>query len=118
MSMWLMYLILKLNAVSILFIALPAIIIFASLITLLLMAISDDYGDMKITIKTWNIVKKVLFWAIILFTVGVCMPTTEQAAIIYFVPKVLNNKQIQQMPNKLVTLANEWMDEQIKDLKK
>ena len=60
---------------------------------------------------------KCLIGALLLGFVGIILPTTKQAAAIYFVPKVINNKQVCKMPDKLVTLANSWMDEQIKSIK-
>jgi hypothetical protein len=31
-------------------------------------------------------------------------------AIIYVVPKVVNNKDVQAIPGKLLDLSNEWLD--------
>jgi hypothetical protein len=67
--------------------------------------------------KLLKIFKILVAMEIIIFLLLVVVPTTKQAAAIYFVPKVINNKQIRKMPDKLVTLANSWMDEQIKSIK-
>lgn len=104
MSMWLMYLILKLDDITK---VLQCIAIIASAI-LLLNAIA----------KPNAMTGKLLIMAILLLFIGIILPTTKQAAAIYFVPKVINNKEVSKMPNKLVTLANDWMDEQIKSIKK
>lgn len=39
------------------------------------------------------------------------VPNTKQAAAIYVLPRVVNNEQLQQLPNKLLELSNEWLDE-------
>ncbi len=39
------------------------------------------------------------------------VPNTKQAATIYVLPRVVNNEQLQQLPNKLLELSNEWLDE-------
>jgi hypothetical protein len=48
-------------------------------------------------------------WLVIHFIIGL-LPTTQEMAIIYVVPKVVNNKQVQAIPGKLLTLSNEWLD--------
>jgi hypothetical protein len=39
------------------------------------------------------------------------LPTTREMAIIYVVPKVLENPAVCGIPNKLLTLSNEWLEE-------
>lgn len=43
------------------------------------------------------------------------LPSTKEAAAIYFIPKFYNsiteNKELQKIPPKLVDLANQWLDE-------
>jgi hypothetical protein len=41
---------------------------------------------------------------------AVLLPTTNQMAIIYVVPKIINNTQVQNIPGKLLTLTDEWID--------
>lgn len=39
------------------------------------------------------------------------IPSTKEMAIIYVVPKIVNNKEIQQIPSKMIKLASDWIDE-------
>lgn len=116
MNMWMMYLVLKLDLLTGGLIVIPIITIGLSLFILGSVYV-NDYGEHEDTKKVWKFTKKVLIFAIFPLLLGVLIPNTKQAAMIYFVPKVINNKQIQKMPAKLVTLANDWMDEQIKQTK-
>ena len=38
-------------------------------------------------------------------------PTTKEMCAIKLVPIIANNEQVQELPNKVVDLANEWLDE-------
>ena len=121
MSMWLMYLIIILDdlqqtvnicGVIILILAILFFVIAA------FMAMSND-SDEYIKQKKYCLKNsyRLIIASVILSLGMVLIPTTKQAAAIYFVPKVINNKQVCKMPDKLVTLANDWMDEQIKSIK-
>jgi len=39
------------------------------------------------------------------------LPTTKQACAIYVIPRIVNNKEVQELPEKVVDLANEWLEE-------
>lgn len=39
------------------------------------------------------------------------VPTTRQMCIIKILPLIANNEQVQELPNKIVELANDWLDE-------
>ena len=39
------------------------------------------------------------------------IPSTKQLAAIYLLPKIVENRQITELPDKAVTLANEWLEE-------
>ena len=43
----------------------------------------------------------------------VMTPDTKQAAVIYCLPKIVNNEQVQKIPEKLLDLSNTWLDEKI-----
>jgi len=121
--MWLMYLVLKLDNISGALIAfsviLGMVVIFGGLGLFALRDIhEDDEAFLKnILPKLFKIYKRVSIVTITIVCLAILVPTTKQMAAIYFVPKVINNKQVQKMPNKLVVLANSWMDEQIKSIK-
>ena len=57
----------------------------------------------------WSIPCFLLSW-ILLFAAGF-IPTTKEMCAIKAVPVIVNNKQVQELPNKVVELANEWIDE-------
>lgn len=39
------------------------------------------------------------------------IPSTKQMCVIKILPIVVNNEHVQQLPNKVVELANDWLDE-------
>ena len=39
------------------------------------------------------------------------VPTTKEMCAIKLVPMIANDEQVQELPNKVVDLANEWLDE-------
>ena len=47
------------------------------------------------------------------------IPSTKEACAIYLIPKVVNNEEVQKVPNNALKLLNakleEWIDEQIGD---
>lgn len=45
----------------------------------------------------------------------VFVPNTKQAVAIYFIPKVANNQHVQQIPEKLCTVIEKYLDIKIKD---
>ena len=55
------------------------------------------------------------FWMLpfylILSAARMLIPTTKEMAIIYVVPKILNNKAVTEMPGKLLNLSSEWVEE-------
>jgi hypothetical protein len=57
------------------------------------------------------------FWLTSVTIVSVCaligtfIPTTKQMAAIIVVPKIVNNEQVQQMPDKVLNLGLEWLEE-------
>ena len=123
MSMWLLYLILRLNMISnfLVLISLGSLSILIGMLIVYILNSSEKWrtiNELKKTIKPiWKFFKPKILIALIPLLLSILIPTTKQAAAIYFVPKVINNKQISKMPDKLVTLANSWMDEQIKSIK-
>src|SRR5208282_6447669 len=41
---------------------------------------------------------------------GVLIPTTKEMAAILVIPKIVNNQKVQEMPNKVLDLANDWLE--------
>ena len=57
----------------------------------------------------WSIPCFLLSW-ILVFAAGL-IPTTKETCAIKAIPVIVNNKRVQELPNKVVELANEWIDE-------
>ena len=59
-----------------------------------------------------------LAWAIWILAILslVFLPTTRQMAAIIVVPKIINNKDVQKIPENILKLANGWIDEKTKEL--
>lgn len=125
MNMWLMYLVLKLDNIHELFRFLLSLGLTITIIGGVVLGFCWLYctceKDTHFMETSFVAIKRLYIkFAVVtalLLVVGVLIPTTKQAAAIYLVPKVINNKQMRKMPDKLVMLANSWMDEQIKSIK-
>ncbi len=42
---------------------------------------------------------------------NIFIPTTKEMCAIKAIPVIVNNEQVQELPNKVVELANDWIDE-------
>lgn len=64
----------------------------------------------------WGSVLSAIFLPLAILT-----PTTKDMAIIYVVPKIVNNDKVQQIPDKLLDLANakieEWTKTKVEEKK-
>ena len=51
----------------------------------------------------------------VMFLLGVSIhlfvPTMKEAAAIVAIPRIASNKEVQEMPQKIVELANDWIEE-------
>ncbi len=67
----------------------------------------------------WKKVKKWFFRGVVAFTVCLLVlmfvPTTKQAAAIYLLPKIVNNNQVQHIPENFAKLLNAKMEQWIRD---
>lgn len=58
---------------------------------------------------------KTLVWPVLVFIIlgvtTVFVPTTKQMCAIKVIPIIANNDGVQELPDKVVDLANEWLDE-------
>jgi hypothetical protein len=71
----------------------------------------------SIDFKMKNIRKmglKMLCWfapLFLIFTVGIgLVPTTKEMAVIYVVPKIVDNENAKKIPDKIFKLADEWLE--------
>lgn len=67
-------------------------------------------------INWWKTYKKfrpfsIGFVGVFLIVLGVMLPTTKQMAVIYVYPKVSNSHFIQTVPQKILNLSEEWLEE-------
>jgi len=112
MNAWTIYWILKLDDIQLLFAILGSCGV--AIVVFLLMPILME--------SNWERWRKDWMTAIIIFSfiilLAVLMPSTKQLATIIVAPKIINNEQIQQMPEKLLELGNKQVDKWIKDLEK
>jgi len=123
MNTWLIYFVILLDSINIGLIVLLAFYI--GWFVLKKISISQDYDGFyqkerfkKEYENQCKKANKLLIPVFVLFTIATFLPNTREAATIYIAPKIINNKQVKKMPDKLVTLANAWMDEKLKDIKR
>ena len=80
---------------------------------------SEHFTEMKGLFLNGS--KKCLIACIILFFISLppatFLPTTKQACVIYVLPKIANNKHVQQIPNNISKLVNEKLVEWIDDVR-
>lgn len=80
---------------------------------------SEYFTEMKGLLLSGS--KKCLIVCIILFFVSLLpaalLPTTEQACVIYVLPKIANNEHVQEIPNNISKLVNEKLAEWIDDIR-
>jgi len=61
--------------------------------------------------------KKLLYWLTIPLAIVIFTPSSKTLAAMYVIPKIADSQFMQQVPDKLTSLANKWLDKQIKDIK-
>ncbi len=83
----------------------------AALITAVVAGSLADSGDDKDTFTMIKAFGVCCAFSLVCLVGVALVPDTKQAAAIYVLPRVVNNEQLQQLPNKLLELSNEWLDE-------
>lgn len=76
----------------------------------------EDDMDYKENIKLWNKLKIYLFISSILIFCSIFIPSTKEAIVIYTIPKITNNQDVQQIPANFAKLINEKLQEWMKDV--
>ncbi len=73
----------------------------------------DETGEIAVKIgkRLWPFAYIVFPMGLVLQLTYTMAPSTKDAAIIYVVPKVANSEMVQEIPKKLLTLSNEWLEE-------
>lgn len=62
-------------------------------------------------LKIRNAAIILISYIFIVFLCATFIPTTKQLAAIMVVPKIANNEQVQQIPEKILNLGLEWLNE-------
>ena len=107
-SAWDVYWLVKLDSFNLMF----CIFLFVSSVVILAALPVSDYDE--------ELAKKI-------FKIGVCgfllnitfftfIPTTKEVAAIYLIPKIANNKNVQQIPYNTARLLNEKLKEWVADM--
>jgi aspartyl/asparaginyl beta-hydroxylase (cupin superfamily) len=76
---------------------------------------NDNYQQIKKSTLKASIISvciTVFFSFCLIFT-----PTTQEACVIYLIPKITENKNVQEIPDKALQLLNSHLDKWINELK-
>lgn len=122
MSHWFIYLITRLDTLSSMaeFFSIFGIIFFMILsIVYFILKVGEDFDTKNEVFKIFNKTLKIL---IIVLTISlplfILTPTTKEAAVIYLLPKIVNNEKIQKVPNNFLDLLNSKTEEWLEDITK
>jgi hypothetical protein len=114
-----LYMLLKLDSVIGFFTGLTVVLVLFTLISWIAYGLNMAEGGGSATKKYGAFIKGFTPWAIVmalLFTlVSVFTPTTQQAAVMVVVPKIVNaissDKELMALPGDIVSLASAWVKE-------
>jgi hypothetical protein len=68
--------------------------------------------DLKNVLPTWKKFSKYSIPLFIFFlSMGTFLPTTKEMAVLIVLPKIINNEKVQEIPNKVLDLGLEWLEE-------
>lgn len=124
--MWLVYLLMILDSVSILFIVLTVIFGLCLAISIMLSIVGEcedptRYDSFSERAKTiFKKMRKISMWVFIpSLLVALLLPSSKQAAIIFTagstIEYVQNNEQIQELPDKAVDCLNKFIDDYLNE---
>ena len=74
----------------------------------LAIAVLEEYFESS---KISLLVLLVPILTVSIFMGGFFIPSTKQMAVILVAPKIINNEQVQKLPQQVLDLANDWMNE-------
>ena len=88
-----------------------------SLIIFCIISASNSYDKdeykMCLRIRKW-----VFPLTFICIAIAVFVPSSKEFAAIYLIPKIVNNEQVQQIPDKGLSLLNSKLDQWLDDIRK
>ncbi len=112
MSHWLVYWILMLDNINSVIGGGLILTILIAMIGFYLIVDSDDEKPQDI--RNLKRLARILIVPFIIFLLAsVFLPNTKQMAAIYLIPKIVANKDIQQLPPKLSKLALEYVNQEL-----
>ena len=116
MSGWTIYWITRLDAISTALVVVVAITgsigAIAAVVSFFIGA--DEHDDVLYFFRKWPIKLAALAWPVLLLLCCL-IPSTKEAAAIYLIPKIANNEQVQQVPDKAMQLLQGKLDEWISE---
>ena len=75
----------------------------------------SDFPDKDNVKAAKLLINRLIIASVVLWLLAALCPSTKEMAAIYLIPKIANNEQVQQIPNKALTVLNKYLDEWIKD---
>lgn len=123
MSAWTLYLITRLDDISVVisisfFLFLISFVITTVMFLVIKYSNEEDNNENFMSFYNKVVKKKVLPWLIILSLFLCFIPSEKETIAIYVIPKIVNNEQIQDISEKTLNVLqyklNEWIDD-IKD---
>lgn len=116
MTEWQIYLWTRLDSIHGLTLGATIWAVFIFMISgIILMVESGSLGDKDNfdRAKLW-VLRSVIAMAVFA-TITVMIPTTQEAAAIYLLPKIANRSELQQIPDKTLKLLNARLDQYLED---
>jgi len=106
LSPWEVWLILSLDNIVLFFFVL-AVILFIVMFPVCAWILDDDANALP---KVISMIKKGIFVVACLLFMGGLIPNTKQAVVIYMLPKIVNNEQVQRIPDVFNQYMKDWLD--------
>jgi TRAP-type C4-dicarboxylate transport system permease small subunit len=120
------YLILQLNSIILVLALICAFLVIYGLVSIVADNIQrsillesphrDDIADSSARWKKHRArAKFILPLGVIFFLLALFIPTTKEYVVIKVVPKIVNNEQVQELPDNLMRFINNWLKENTKE---
>jgi hypothetical protein len=117
MSGWTIYLITRMDSIRATLLGMLVVCTVVTLVSFIVMVSSYNGYDDKIYDLTRSFLVKYCVPIVIVISVLLrVLPSTKELAAIYIVPRLVNNEQIQQIPNNAAILINEQLKSWMKDI--
>ena len=74
----------------------------------------NEYSSKNEKITKDIFIKKILrglILSLLFVIIGIMIPNAKEMCAIKIIPVIVNNEKAQQIPDKMLNLANEWLDE-------